>query len=89
MLVKLTRALAAQAGEQLEHHVDAATIAGALNIVIDRHPLLRRYLLDDNGRLREHVNIFLNDTLIDDRHGLSDAVAKDDTISVLQAVSGG
>ncbi len=87
--VKLTRALAQQTGNQLDHHVDAANVAAALDAVFAQFPLLRRYLLDDNGRIRQHVNIFINDVLIQDRQKLSDPVNEHDSIHVLQAVSGG
>ena len=61
--------------------------------VLDRvfadNPLLRSYVLDDQGRVRRHVNIFLNDESIADRERLSDPVGPDDDIYVFQALSGG
>lgn len=85
----LTRALAAQTGGQLRYDVSAETVRGALDEVFAQHPLLRRYLLDDQGQLRQHVNVFINEDLAVDRRGLSDRVTEGDRIHVLQAVSGG
>lgn len=87
--VTLTRALAQQTQGELRHQVDAATVHDAIACVIERHPLLRRYILTDNGVLRQHVNVFLNDALVADRRGLTDRVEPSDEIHVLQAVSGG
>ncbi len=87
--VVLTRALAAQTGGELRHQVEAANVRGALEVVIDAHPLLRRYLLTDTGQLRPHVNVFVNDALVEDRRGLSDTIGERDQVHVLQAVSGG
>lgn len=57
---------------------------------LDRQfPGIARYLLDDQGTLRKHVNLFVNDSLIQDRETLSDPVAPDDRIHVFQALSGG
>ena len=73
----------------LEYEVPNGTVRNALSSVFERQPTLRRYLLADDGALRRHVNIFVNEELIEDRHGLSDAVSDGDRIHVLQAVSGG
>lgn len=85
----LTRALAAQTMGKLEYQVPDGTVREALSSVFERQPTLRRYLLADDGTLRRHVNIFVNETLIADRRGLSDVVGEGDRIQVLQAVSGG
>ncbi len=66
-----------------------ATVRQALEEVFADNPALRTYLLDDQGRLRKHVNIYVNNTLARDRAGLADAVAPNDEIYVFQALSGG
>jgi molybdopterin synthase sulfur carrier subunit len=69
--------------------VPGATVRAALEAVFAGNPRLRSYLLDDQGRLRKHVNVFVNDRTVSDRDGLSDAVAASDEIYVFQALSGG
>ena len=56
---------------------------------IRQDPLLRSYILDDQGRLRRHVNVFVAGRMVADRRSLSDAVGPEDEIYVLQALSGG
>lgn len=80
----------------LERHVEvpptdvaAATVAEALAAVFQDNPKLRHYLLDDQGRLRRHVNVFVNSEPVADRHALSDPVQESDEIFVFQALSGG
>lgn len=85
----LTRALATQARSELNHQVEGASVRDAFDALFATHPQLRRYLLTDTGAVRQHVNVFLNDTLIQDRSTLSDVVGASDTIHVIQAVSGG
>ena len=85
----LTRALSVQTMGELEYEVPGGTVRDALLSVFERQPTLRRYLLTDDGALRRHVNIFVNEELIEDRQRLSDSIGEGDRIQVLQAVSGG
>lgn len=65
------------------------TVREVIADVDRRHRGLASYLVDDTGRLRRHVNVFIGDEPIGDRATLSDAVKPDDTVSILQALSGG
>lgn len=65
------------------------TVRAVLDLVFAEDPMLRSYILDDQGRLRRHVNIFLNNQKITDRQALTDPVRESDEIYVLQALSGG
>lgn len=69
--------------------VEGARVGELLAEVFARKPLLRSYIVDDQGRLRRHVNVFVNKAMIADRDGLSDAVRPDDEVFVFQALSGG
>jgi molybdopterin converting factor small subunit len=69
--------------------VAGATVRQALDAVFADNPKLRSYLLDDQGRLRQHMNIFINDEPIADRVRLSDPIGAADEIHVFQALSGG
>jgi hypothetical protein len=44
---------------------------------------------DERGRLRTHVNIFIDEERVADRARLSDPVAPDARVFILQALSGG
>ena len=69
--------------------VDGRTVGEALAAVFARRPTLRSYVLDDQGALRRHVAVYVNDRLVSDRVGLSDPVGARDEIYVFQALSGG
>lgn len=87
--IRLARALQSQAGVPGSCAAQAATARGALQQLSQRHPQLDRFVLDDQRRLRRHVNIYINDQLINDRDGLSDRLRDGDEIHILPAVSGG
>ena len=69
--------------------VDGDNVHDVLEAVFGQHGRLRGYLLDDQGSLRKHLAVFVNGQQIADPRTLSDAVPRDATIHVIQALSGG
>ena len=65
------------------------TVQAVLHGVFEGNPKLRSYLLDDQGRLRKHVKVFVNERPVTDRNTLSDPVGESDEVFVFQALSGG
>ena len=65
------------------------TVRSALESAFAEIPGLRGYLLDDRGRLRQHVAIFVGGRMIQDRVTQQDPVAPETEIFVFQALSGG
>lgn len=87
--VRFARALQSQADLPAACAARAETAGEALHALSQRYPQLRRFVLDDQRRLRRHVNIFINDALISDRVALSDPLRDGDRLHILAAVSGG
>lgn len=75
------------AGKPIE--VEASTVAEVVRALEALAPGIGFYICDERGRLRTHVNIFVDKELIRDRGGLSDAVAAGAQVHILQALSGG
>ena len=69
--------------------VSGQTVAAALQAVLADNPTLRGYVLDDQGRLRQHVAIFVDGYMIKDRVNLTDPVREASEVFVVQALSGG
>jgi molybdopterin converting factor small subunit len=69
--------------------VKGDTVRRVLEQVFADNPKLRGYVLDDQARLRKHVAIFVDARQIHDRDGLSDRVAAESEVFVMQALSGG
>ncbi len=70
-------------------HIEANSVREVLDILEQRFQGIRGYILDDQGRLREHVNIFLNGELIKDKQTQSEQVKGGDEVFIMQALSGG
>jgi hypothetical protein len=69
--------------------VAGATIHDVLDSYFRLHDRARGYVLDDQGRLRQHMAIFVDGSQIRDRDSLSDGVPPDSVVDIVQALSGG
>ncbi len=75
--------------ETPEFYTAAVTLREAIDAAFDINPRLRHYVLDEQGHLRPHVVVFIDGRRVVDRLTLSDALAPDDKVYVLQALTGG
>jgi hypothetical protein len=82
--------------QNLQRHVDCPaisvegrTVREVLDAAFAENPRARGYVLDDQGELRVHMVIFVDGQQVRDRKGLSDPVAADGEVYVMQALSGG
>ncbi len=69
--------------------VDGARVRDVLDAYFQANAQARGYVLDEQGRLREHMAIFVNGGQLRDRAGLTDPVPADGVVDVIQALSGG
>ena len=72
-----------------EQQVHGRTVKEVLYNIDKLYPGILGYLLEDNGRLRKHINIFLQGKLIEDRVALTDAIGPEQEVLIFQALSGG
>lgn len=75
--------------DRLSREVEGATVAEVLLALEAELPGLGHYLCDERGRLRHHVNAFVDGEMATDRAALGDPVAPGATIHFIQALSGG
>jgi molybdopterin converting factor small subunit len=84
-LVRLRGPLKQRAGDQAEHTIGGATV-GELLLALEREqPGLAGWILDERRMVRRHINVFVNGELGSEET----AVADDDRVDVLPAISGG
>jgi hypothetical protein len=69
--------------------VPTGTVAEALERVFRENPRLRSYIVDEQGRLRQHVAVFVGGELVRDRVRLTDEIQDHQDVFVMQALSGG
>ena len=69
--------------------IDATTVGEVVAKLTAQYPGLGDYIVDEQGRLRRHVNIFVDGTMIKDRVTLADEVGAENQLYIVQALSGG
>ena len=69
--------------------IPGSTLRAVLDQYFQENERARGYVLDEQGRIREHMVVFVDGEAVRDRNGLSDAVGPNSTIDVIQALSGG
>ncbi|HMJ35396.1 MAG TPA: MoaD/ThiS family protein [Baekduia sp.] len=68
-----------------EHAVAGDSVGDLLRELERLHPAMGGWILDERGRIRRHINVFVNG-----EHGTEDTpVGAADRVEVLQAISGG
>ena len=80
---------AGSADAELTLEVSGATVGSAFEDAFLRYPNLRGYVLDELGRLRHHVAVFVDGTALPRRDALARPLTGDAQVHVLQALSGG
>ena len=73
----------------LEFMVEAETVRELLDDVQRNHPSLYVCICDETGKLRQHINLFVNSDLLVERRKFDTRLVAGDVVSVFQAVSGG
>ena len=77
-IVKFTGHLRRFFPDLKEMEVTGTTVAEIIKELDRYYPGMAGYLVDDQGALRQHVNIFIGNQLIRDRQRLQDQVMADD-----------
>ena len=84
-VVRLRGPLKRLAGDRAEHAIEGGTVIEVLRELEREHPAADGWILDERGQVRRHINVFVNG----ERGREETAVAADDRIDVLPAISGG
>lgn len=87
--VKFTKALKRFFPALADTPAQGSSLGEVLHEMDAHYPGVCSYLLDEQGSLRKHVNIFIDGNMITDRNTLKDAFKESSEIYIIQALSGG
>ena len=87
--IHLPTALRKYCGGAADVPVSAATVRDALHELQNAQPALYVNLCDETGKVRRHLNVFVNSDHMRDRDGLETPLRDGDVVTILAAVSGG
>ena len=86
MKVRIPTPLRSYTDQQAVVDVDGADLDAVFAELDRRYPGLRFRVVDERGRLRQHMKVFVNEDAVRD---LSTSVAPTDEVTIMQALSGG
>ena len=89
VIVRIPTTLRPLAGGQAEVKVEGATLGEVLLSLDAAHPGFGARILDDDGKLRRFVNVFVADDDVRYLQGLDTPVPDGETVSIIPAVAGG
>lgn len=83
--VRLRAPLSELAGGRRELELDGSTVGEVLRALEREHPDTKGWILDEQGSIREHINVFVNK-----ENGREETtLGPDDRVHILPAISGG
>ena len=84
-VVTLRAPLKDLAGGESQVRLDASTVGDLLLALETTHPRMAGWVLDEQGRIRPHVNVFVNG----ERTREDTPLAPEDRVHVLPSITGG
>jgi sulfur-carrier protein len=84
-VVRLRAPLRRLAGDRAELPVAGCTVIELLRELEARNPAMDGWILDERGRIRRHINVFVNGEVVEP----DTPVGENDRVDVLPAISGG
>jgi molybdopterin synthase sulfur carrier subunit len=87
--VRIPTILRTYTGGQAEVPAEGETLADIIESLEKNHPGISARVLDDTGKLRRFVNVYVNDDDVRFSEGLHTPVAEGASVSIIPAVAGG
>lgn len=74
---------------QAEFFVPASTVSDLVKEVVEQYPSVKFHLVDAEGNLRKHFNVFVNGTHIRDLNGMDTRLNQEDKVILMASAAGG
>jgi molybdopterin converting factor small subunit len=74
---------------QTELSVPAETARALIDHIIEQYPSIKFHLVDSEGKLRKHFNVFVNGVHIRDLDGMDTALEEADKVVLMASAAGG
>ncbi len=87
--VRVPAILQSAVGGQKVVKVEGKTLGEILDRLDQQFPGIKKLLLDENGEIRRHINIYLNDEDVRFLQRLDTPIRDGDVLSILPALAGG
>jgi molybdopterin synthase sulfur carrier subunit len=88
-LVRFPAVMKYYVNNQSEFFVSASTVNELIGKVIEQYPSIKFHLVDGEGNLRRHFNIFVNGTHVRELNGMDTRLKEDDKVILMASAAGG
>jgi len=89
VLIEIPSALKQYVNNQDEVEVDGSSVEEVLNSLCKQFTELKPNLFDGDGKVRNFINVYLNDDDIRYADGMKSVVKDGDSIQIVPSISGG
>jgi len=87
--VRIPTPLRSATDGQSSVEVDAATVRNALRALVDQYPDLHDNLYNEDGDLRQFVNVYVGDEDVRFGDGVETTLEAGDEVSIVPSIAGG
>ena len=87
--VRVSSVISYYTNKQTHFDVLGATALEAVQNAVEKYPALKFHVFDDEGKLRRHINLFVNDVNVKELSGNETPVGEKDVLRILMAAAGG
>ena len=74
---------------QAEFFVSASTVRDLVDQIVEQYPSVKFHLVDSEGQLRKHFNVFVNNVHIRDLQGMETELKESDKVILMASAAGG
>ena len=75
--------------KQTQFEVSGSTALEAVQSAVEKYPALKFHVFDNDGNLRRHIYLFVNDVNVRELNGNETTVGEGDVVRILAAAAGG
>ena len=89
VVIEIPSALKQYVNDQDEVEVSGSSVQEVFEALVSEYAEVKANLFDENGKIRNFINVYLNDDDIRYANGLKSKVQDGDTIQIVPSVAGG
>ena len=87
--IMIPTALRAFTENKSELKLETDSVEGSLGLLISQHSELKKHIMNEQGKLRSFVNIYVNEQDIRQLQGVATKIKNGDVVSIVPSIAGG
>jgi sulfur-carrier protein len=88
-IIRVANVISYYTEKQTQFEVSGSTALEAVQNAVEKFPALKFHVFDKDGKLRRHIQLFVNDVNVKELNGIETVVGETDVIRILAAAAGG